>query len=57
MSKIAKVNFAVILQPSSSDHIKVDKREIKGFLKLPSATFLVRKMLYAVHFKSMGESK
>jgi hypothetical protein len=29
-------------------HITTDKREIKDFPKLPSATFLIRKMLYAV---------
>jgi hypothetical protein len=46
MSKIAKPNSAVILQPSPSDHITVDKREIKGSPKLPSATSFIRKTLY-----------
>ncbi|PIU61851.1 MAG: hypothetical protein COS84_10820, partial [Armatimonadetes bacterium CG07_land_8_20_14_0_80_40_9] len=45
---IAKPNSAVASQPCSSGHIIADKREIKDFPKLPSATSFIREPLYAI---------
>jgi len=39
-------NSAVASQPRPSGHITADKREIKDFPKLPSATSFIRKTLY-----------
>jgi len=36
---------AVALQPCPSGHITADKREIKDFPKLPSATSFIRRTL------------
>ena len=44
----AKPNSAVTLQPCPLGHITADKREIKDFPKLPSATSFIRKTLYAI---------
>ena len=41
----AKPNSAVALQPCPLGHITADKREIKDFPKLPSATSFIRKTL------------
>ena len=41
---------AVASQPCPSGHITADKREIKDFPKLPSATSFIRKTLYAIGF-------
>ena len=41
-------NSAVASQPCPSGHITADKREIKDFPKLPSATSFIRKTLYAI---------
>jgi len=38
-------NSAVASQPCPSGHITADKREIKDFPKLPSATSFIRKTL------------
>ena len=38
----AKPNSAVASQPCPSGHIIADKREIKDFPKLPSATSFIR---------------
>ena len=38
-------NSAVTPQPCSSGHIIVDKKEIRDFPKLPSATSFIRKVL------------
>ena len=40
-------NSAVAPQPCPSGHITVDKKEIRDFPKLPSATSFIRKPLYA----------
>jgi len=40
-------NSAVASQPCPSGHITADKREIKDFPKLPSATSFIRKTLWA----------
>ena len=34
--------------------LTADKREIKDFPKLPSATSFIRKTLYATHYLNMG---
>jgi hypothetical protein len=41
-------NSAVASQPCPSGHITEDKREIKDFPKLPSATSFIRKTLGAM---------
>jgi len=42
-------NSAVVLhKPFPLGHITADKREIRDFLKLPSATSFIRKTLYAI---------
>jgi len=41
-------NSAVASQPRPSGHITADKREIKDFPKLPSATSFIRKTLYEI---------
>jgi len=41
-------NSAVASQPCPSGHITADKREIKDFPKLPSATYFIRKTLYSI---------
>ncbi|MFH1774020.1 MAG: hypothetical protein ABH874_03575 [Methanobacteriota archaeon] len=41
----AKPNSMVASQPYPSGHITADKREIKDFTKLPSATSFIRKPL------------
>jgi len=41
-------NSAVAPQPCPSGHITADKREIKVFPKLPSATSFIRKPLYEI---------
>ena len=41
-------NSAVASQPCPSGHITADKREIKDFPKLPSATSFIRKTLYEI---------
>jgi len=43
--RTAKPNSAVASQPCPSGHITADKREIKDFRKLPSATSFIRKPL------------
>ena len=40
-------NSAVASQPCPSGHIIADKKEIRDFPKLPSATSFIRKPLYA----------
>jgi len=39
-------NSTVASQPYPSGHITADKREIKDFPKLPSATSFIRRTLY-----------
>jgi len=52
----AKPNSAVASQPCPSGHITADKRGIKDFPKLPSATSFIRKTLYAMPcFKDIKE--
>jgi len=45
MNITAKPNSAVASQPCPSGHITADKREIKDFPKLPSATSFIRRTL------------
>ena len=47
-------NSAVVSQPCPSGHITADKREIKDFPKLPSATSFIRKTLSAVAENTFG---
>jgi len=42
---------AVASQPCPMGHITADKREIKDFPKLPSATSFIRKTLYEMAVK------
>jgi hypothetical protein len=46
---------AVASQPCPSGHITADKREIKDFPKLPSATPFICKPLYAIANKTNKE--
>jgi len=50
-------NSAVASQPRPSGHITADKREIKDFPKLPSATSFIRKTLYEIPNPAFWENR
>ena len=49
-------NSAVASQTRPSDHITADKREIKDFPKLPSATSFIRKTLSEMPEPALGRT-